>query len=109
MVWKTMGKLPLRHDGDFDDMQTCMIGALTTKTRSNWGTTMVRIWTMRKSLCATTGNLHDLQNKGIDHCIHAQLEKLHGRKNHGNQPLHHEGNVDDLDELQLRNFRSFLV
>ena len=30
------------------------------------------------------------------------------QQDHGNLPLHHDGNVDDLEELQLRNFRSFL-
>ena len=30
------------------------------------------------------------------------------QQDHGNLPLHHEGNVDDLEELQLRNFNSFL-
>ena len=43
-------------------------------------------------------DLHDLHNGGVDHPVQEQLGKGHGHKDHG----------DDLDELQLRNFRSFL-
>ena len=48
-----------------------------------------------------------MQERDIDNRTHAQLESLYGRKDHGNRPVHHEGNVDDLDGLQLRRPHSF--
>ena len=49
----------------------------------------------------------DRHKRGIVHLVNEQLGTLHGHKDHGDRPLHHEKSVNDLDELQLRKTSSF--
>ena len=71
------GNLPLRHDRDVNDIRP-----------SN-------------ELTCTGGAAQPAQ-LGRRNLIELQLWTLHGHKDHGDRPLHHDRNVNDLDELQLR-------
>ena len=52
---------------------------------------------------STTMSRHDLDSRGIDH----QEKYTHGRKDHGNRPLHHDKDIDDLKRRRLRDLHSF--
>ena len=104
------GKPPLHHDRDVNDLHDLQTGTsitlYTATGESRWSNEQSGPWD--KPLRHDRENLHDLQQRDIDHRIHAQLGSLNGRNDHGNRPVHHEGKVDDPDELQLRRLHSFL-
>ena len=50
----------------------------------------------------TWKTLHDLHTRDIDHLVQElQLENLHGRKDHEDEPLRHEGNVDNCPKTTV--------
>ena len=81
------GNLHLRHDRGVDE-QHCGISTVFTQT--------------------ATKNLHDLQTGTSTTVSTRHWGNSVVRQDRGNLSPRREGNVDDLKELQLRNFRSFL-
>ena len=88
---------------------TCNCGTLTV-----FSTTCTRKWGFSSnSHDLHLWNLHDMHTQDIGHLVNElQLWIRNGRLNsqdHGDQPLRNDREDNDLvDELQLRNFHSFL-
>ena len=85
------GGQPLRRDRDDDDLWNSHglhNRGIDHLVHCNWGIAMVR-----------KGNLHDLETRVIDHHVQEQLGNYDGPLNcqdHGNRPLHHDREIDDL-------------
>ena len=112
-----LGDQPLRRDRDDDelwnshDLHNRGIGHLVEEELGNPCGPTCSLDHGESASAPRQGKSARPANRGIDHLVEEELGNPCGPTcslDHGNRPLHHDKKINDLDELQLRNFHSFL-